>query len=127
MSKFSGDRGHQAFRILQVAFVVAPILAGFDKFFYLMTNWSIYLSPMALKVIAGHDRAFFAIVGVVEIIAGLGVLFKPRLFAYVVSAWLLLIVLNLLMTGHHFDIALRDIGLMLGALALGKLAQKYDV
>jgi len=127
MSKFSGDRGHQAFRILQVAFVVAPILAGFDKFFYLMTNWSIYLSPMALKVIDGHDRAFFAIVGVVEIIAGLGVLFKPRLFAYVVSAWLLLIVLNLLMTGHHFDIALRDIGLMLGALALGKLAQKYDV
>jgi len=64
---------------------------------------------------------------VVEIIAGLGILFKPRLFAYVVSAWLLLIVLNLLMTGHHFDIALRDIGLMLGALALGKLAQKYDV
>jgi len=127
MSKFSGDRGHQAFRILQVAFVVAPILAGFDKFFYLMTNWSIYLSPMALKVIDGHDRAFFAIVGVVEIIAGLGILFKPRLFAYVVSAWLLLIVLNLLMTGHHFDIALRDIGLMLGALALGKLAQKYDV
>jgi hypothetical protein len=127
MSKFSGDRGHQAFRILQVAFVAAPILAGFDKFFYLMTNWSIYLSPMALKVIDGHDRAFFAIVGVVEIIAGLGVLFKPRLFAYVVSAWLLLIVLNLLMTGHHFDIALRDIGLMLGALALGKLAQKYDV
>lgn len=127
MAKFSGDRGYQAFRILQVAFVVAPILAGFDKFFYMLTNWSIYLSPMALKVIDGHDRAFFALVGVVEIIAGLGVLFKPRLFSYVVSAWLLLIALNLLMTGHYFDIALRDIGLMLGAFALGKLAQKYDV
>lgn len=126
MFKFSGDRAHQAFRVLQVAFVVAPILAGFDKFFYLLTNWSAYLSPMAMRVVDGHDRAFFAIVGVVEIIAGLGVLFRPRIFAYVVSAWLLLIVVNLLMTGQYFDVALRDVGLMLSAFALGKLAQKYD-
>lgn len=126
MSKFSGDRAYQAFRVLQVAFVVAPILAGFDKFFYMLANWSSYLSPTALQVLDGHDHAFFAIVGVVEIIAGLGVLFRPKIFAYVVSAWLLLIVLNLLMTGQYFDIALRDIGLMLAAFALGKLAQKYD-
>ena len=72
MSKFSGDRGYQAFRVLQVAFVVAPILAGLDKFFYLLTNWSAYLSPFALQMLDGHDRAFFAIVGVVEMIAGLG-------------------------------------------------------
>jgi hypothetical protein len=126
MSKFSGDRAYQAFRVLQVAFVVAPILAGFDKFFYMMANWSSYLSPMALRVLDGHDHAFFAVIGVVEIIAGLGVLFRPKIFAYIVSAWLLLIVVNLLMTGHYFDIALRDIGLMLAAFALGKLAQKYD-
>ena len=126
MSKFSGDRAFQAFRILQVAFVVAPILAGFDKFLYLLADWSAYLSPMAMRVLDGHDRAFFAVVGVVEIIAGLGVLFRPRIFAYVVSVWLLLIVVNLLMTGHYFDIVLRDIGLMLSAFALGKLAQKYD-
>lgn len=127
MFKVSGDRGYQAYRILQVAFVLAPIIAGLDKFFYQMANWSMYLSPMALRVIDGHDRAFFVLVGIVEIIAGLGVLFKPRLFSFVVAAWLFLIVINLLMTGHHFDIALRDVGLMLGALALGKLAQKYDV
>ncbi len=126
MSKFSGDRAFQAFRILQVAFVVAPILAGFDKFLYMLADWSAYLSPMAMRLLDGHDRAFFGIVGVVEIIAGLGVLFRPRIFAYVVSVWLLLIVVNLLMTGHYFDIALRDIGLMLSAFALGKLAQKYD-
>ena len=127
MFKSSGDRGLQAYRILQFVFVVAPIIAGFDKFFYLLTNWSAYLSPMALRFIDGHDRAFFAIVGIVEIIAGLGVLFKPRIFAYVVSLWLLLILVNLIMTGHYFDVALRDLGLMLSAFALGKLAEKYDV
>jgi uncharacterized membrane protein HdeD (DUF308 family) len=82
---------------------------------------------MAMRVLDGRDRAFFAVVGVVEIITGLGVLFRPKIFAYVVSVWLLLIVVNLFMTGHYFDVALRDIGLMLSAFALGKLAQKYDL
>jgi len=127
MSRFSGDRGYQAFRILQVAFVIAPLVAGFDKFFYLLTNWSQYLSPMALQMVDGHDRAFFAIVGVIEVIAGMGVLFKPKIFAYVVSLWILGIVINLLMVGHFYDLILRDIGLMLSAFALGKLAQKYDM
>jgi len=126
MFNVSSDRAQQAFRLLQMAFVVAPILAGLDKFFYLLADWSSYLSPFALRVLDGHDRAFFATVGVVEIIAGLGVLFRPRIFAYVVSLWLLLIVINLLMTGHYFDIALRDIGLMVSAFALGRLARQYD-
>jgi hypothetical protein len=65
-------------------------------------------------------------VGVIEIVAGLGVAFKPRLFAYVVSAWLLLIVINLLMIPGYFDVALRDFGLALGALALARLSQEYD-
>ena len=127
MSKHSGDRAHQAYRILQVVFVLLPIIAGLDKFFYYLTEWSDYLSPLAWQVIDGQDNAFFIVVGVVEIIAGLGVLFRPRIFAYVVSAWLLLIVVNLLMLGGLFyDVALRDIGLMLSAFALGKLAHKYD-
>lgn len=127
MSKHSGDRAHQAYRILQVVFVLLPIIAGLDKFFYYLTNWSDYLSPLAWQMIDGQDNAFFMVVGVVEIIAGLGVLFRPRIFAYVVSAWLLLIVVNLLMLGGLFyDVALRDIGLMLSAFALGKLAHKYD-
>jgi hypothetical protein len=127
MGKFSKDRGYQAYRILQVAFVIAPILAGIDKHFHKLANWASYLSPMALSFIGGHEQAFFSAVGVIEVIAGVGVFFKPRIFAYIVSAWLLLIVVNLLMSGHYYDIALRDIGLMLAAFALGKLAQQYDV
>lgn len=121
------DYGYEAFRILQVAFIVAPIIAGIDKFFYMLTNWSMYLSPFAMNMLHGHDRAFMGVVGIVEIIAGLGILFKPKFFAYIVSLWLFAIILNLLMTGDFYDIALRDLGLLLGALALGKLSQKYAV
>jgi hypothetical protein len=127
MGKYSGDRGYKAFRTLQVAFVIVPFLAGLDKFMNYFTTWSKYLSPTAMNVIDGHTNAFFMIVGVIEIIAALGVLFKPRIFAFVVSAWLLLIVLNLLMLGSYLDVALRDVGLMLGAFAFGQLALKYDV
>lgn len=126
MSKYSGDPGYQAFRILQVAFVVAPIIAGLDKFFYLLANWSNYISPIALKVLNYHDREFMMVAGVIEVIAGIGVLFKPKIFAYIVAVWLLGIVINLLLIGQFFDIALRDVGLMLGALALGRLSQKYS-
>ncbi|HUD01505.1 MAG TPA: hypothetical protein VMR37_04210 [Rhabdochlamydiaceae bacterium] len=126
MSRYKGDHAHQAFRILQVVFVLLPIIAGLDKFFSYLTNWSDYLSPMAWQMIDGHADAFFMVVGVIEIIAGLGVLFKPRIFAYIVSAWLLLIVINLLILGGlYYDVALRDIGLMFSAFALGKLAQRY--
>ncbi len=126
MSKYSGDPAYQAFRILQFTFVVAPILAGLDKFFYMLTDWSQYLSPLVLKVIQYHDRGFMMVAGVIEIIAGLGVIFKPQLFATIISLWLLGIIINLVMTGHYFDVALRDLGLMLSAFALGRLSQKYQ-
>lgn len=125
MTEFSQDKGYQAFKILQVAFVIAPIIAGLDKFFNLLTHWSQYLAPLASKLVAGHDGAFMMVVGVVEIVAGIGVLFKPRVFAYIVSLWLLAIIINLLLSGRYFDIALRDVGLMLAAFSLGKLSQKY--
>jgi hypothetical protein len=125
MSKFSGDQGYQAFRILQVAFVIAPIVAGLDKFFYLLTNWSNYIAPFVLRLVHHHDRGFMMVVGVIEIIAGVGVLFKPKIFAYIVSLWLVGIIINLLLTGNYFDIILRDAGLCLAALALGKLSRKY--
>ena len=125
MFKFSEDRGYQAFRILQVTFVIAPILAGLDKFFNLLTNWSQYISPMALRIINYHDRGFMMIAGVIEIIAGIGVIFKPQIFAYIVSIWLFGIIINLLMTGQFFDIALRDFGLLLAAISLGRLSKKY--
>lgn len=126
MSKHSGDQGYQAFRILQVPFIIAPIILGLDKFFYLLTNWSNYISPLALKILNHHDREFMIVAGVIEVIVGIGVLFKPKIFAYIIALWLLGIVINLLLIGHYFDIALRDVCLMLGALALGRLSQKYS-
>lgn len=126
MLKYSGDEGYQAFRILQVAFIVAPIVAGLDKFFYLLTNWSSYISPFFLRIIHGHAHGFMMIAGVVEIIAGIGVILKPKVFSYIISVWLFLIIINLLMTGHYFDIALRDVGLFLASLSLGRLSQKYS-
>lgn len=125
MFRFPTDPAHQAFRILQVAFIVLPIIAGLDKFFYFLDNWSEYLSPFILGVIHQHDRLLMGIVGVVEITAGVGMIFKPKIFAYVVSLWLLLIILVVAQSGEHLDDVLRDFGLMLGALALGRLSQKY--
>lgn len=117
---------YQAYQILHVGFVVAPIVAGLDKFFNLLVNWEQYLPSIVTKLVGGHGRELMLVAGVIEIIAGLGVLFKPRLFAYVVSAWLLMIVVNLLMIPGYYDIALRDFGLALAALALARLSQKFD-
>jgi uncharacterized membrane protein HdeD (DUF308 family) len=77
-------------------------------------------------MLGGHGHEFMLAVGVIEVIAGLGVLFKPRIFAYVVSAWLVGIIVNLLLIPGYFDVALRDLGLALGALALGRLASTFD-
>jgi hypothetical protein len=126
--KFSNNNNQyaeKAFVFLKVAFVVAPIVAGLDKFFYMLTNWSKYACPLLMNVVDDHIRGFMMLVGIIEIIAGIGVFFKPKLFSYIVALWLVLIIINLLLTGHYFDIALRDFGLLLGALALGSLSQKY--
>jgi hypothetical protein len=119
---------YQAFRILQFGFVVLPILAGLDKFFDVMTRWDAYLSPPLVRLagLVGGRHAFMEIAGVIEMCAGLLVAFRPRVFAWIVAAWLLVIVLNLLMLGGVADVALRDFGLMLGALALARLGARYD-
>jgi len=120
----SGNQSaNQAFQILRFGFTVAPILAGLDKFFHLLVDWDKYLSPIANNVLGGRGHQFMLVVGVIEIIAGIGVFLKPRFFAYVVSLWLLLIIINLLTIPGYYDIALRDLGLALGALALGRLSQ----
>ncbi len=118
---------YQAYRILQLGFVAAPILAGVDKFFDKLANWDAYVAPVVSNIVGGHTHEFMMVAGVVEIIAGIGVAFKPKIFAYVVSAWLLGIIVNLLLTGMYFDVALRDLGLSLGALALGRLAMEFDL
>lgn len=115
---------YQAYQILHFAFIVAPILAGLDKFFNLLTHWEQYLSSPFN--VFGNAHTTMMVVGVIEIVAGIGVWIKPKIFAYVVAAWLLGIILNLLILGNYYDIALRDLGLLLGALALGCLSMKYD-
>lgn len=117
---------YQAYQILHFAFVVAPVVAGLDKFFHFLVNWDQYLPPVVNRMAGGHGHELMLVAGVVEIIAGIGVAFKPKVFAYVVSAWLLLIVINLLMIPGYFDIALRDFGLSLGALALARLSHQFD-
>jgi uncharacterized membrane protein YphA (DoxX/SURF4 family) len=114
----------QAYLILKFGFTVAPILAGADKFFNFLTNWSQYLSPFVANIIPA--KIFMPTVGVIEIAAGILVAVKPRIAAYVVSAWLVGIIVNLLLIPGFFDVALRDLGLALGALALGRLSEEYD-
>ena len=108
--------------ILRFGFTVAPILAGLDKFFDLLVDWDKYLSPMVNNALGGHGHQFMMAVGVIEIVAGIGVALKPRVFAYIVAIWLVGIILNLLSIPGYYDIALRDLGLALGALALGRLS-----
>lgn len=120
------DPTYQAYQILHVAFTVAPILAGLDKFFHLLVNWDNYLAPAVNNMLGGHGHTFMLIAGVIEIVAGIGVMLKPKIFAYVVAAWLVAIIVNLLLIPGYFDVALRDLGLALGALALGRLSQQYS-
>jgi len=113
-------------RFCTLAFFLAPLIAGIDKFFDKLVYWDMYLSPFVSRLVHGHDHTFMQVVGVIEIVAAIGVLIKPRFFAYVVSIWLLGIVVNLLLCHQFYDIALRDFGLSLGALALGRLAADFD-
>jgi hypothetical protein len=115
----------EAYRILHLGFTVAPILAGIDKFFHLLCNWDQYLAPWiaGLSPVSGHSLMLAA--GVIEVIAGILVAFRPRLGAPVVGAWLCLIIVNLLTMGSYFDVALRDLGLALGAFALWRLSQEF--
>ena len=115
----------QAYEILHWGFVAAPVIAGLHKFFMRLTDWTIYLWP-PLGNLVGGAGTFMRIVGVVEIAAGCLVAFKPKLGAPIVAAWLLGIIVNLLLLGSFYDVALRDLGLCLGALALWRLAIRYD-
>jgi uncharacterized membrane protein YphA (DoxX/SURF4 family) len=121
-----GDARYQAFALLRLAFTFAPIAFGLDKFLNVMVDWPVYLAPWIDDIAPGNAQDFMYFVGVTEIVAGLAVAVKPRYGAYVVAAWLGGIVVNLLTHSGYYDIALRDFGLMLGALTLGRLASVYD-
>jgi uncharacterized membrane protein YphA (DoxX/SURF4 family) len=120
------DPRYQAFALMRLAFTVAPITFGLDKFFNLMVDWPTYLAPWINDIAPGTGQEFMYFVGVTEIIAGIAVALKPRYGAYVVAGWLAGIIINLLTYSGFYDIALRDFGLMLAALTLARLATVYD-
>ena len=120
------DPRYQAFSLLRLAFTVAPIAFGLDKFFNIMVDWPIYLAPWINDIAPGTGQEFMYVVGAIEILAGVFVGLKPRYGAYLVAAWLGGIIINLLSHSGYYDIALRDFGLMLAALTLTRLAAVYD-
>lgn len=115
----------QAFLLLRTVFTVAPIVFGLDKFFDVLTDWKQYLAPAFNDIIPGSGHQAMLMVGVIEIVAGLLVALRPRIGAYVVAAWLAGIILNLLLVQDFYDIALRDFGLFVAALALARLATAF--
>jgi len=117
---------YQAFLTLRVGFVVAPILFGLDKFTNLLTDWTTYLAPTVDRLVPGSASSAMLAVGVIEIVAGLVVAVRPRVGGYLVAAWLAGIITNLLLLGDHYDVALRDLGLLLAALALARLATAFQ-
>ena len=126
-SALRSDPAAQAFLLMRIAFTVAPIAFGIDKFANVLTNdWTRYLSTQFNDIIPGNASTAMHLVGVVEIVAGLVVLFAPYFGGYLVAAWLGGIIVNLLLVGGYGDIAMRDFGLLLAALTLTRLAAAYS-
>jgi uncharacterized membrane protein YphA (DoxX/SURF4 family) len=121
------DPAYQAYMTLRVGFVVAPILFGLDKFTNLLTDWTMYLAPVVTQVVPLPAQTIMYIVGVVEIVAGVAVALRPRFGSALVAAWLLGIIINLIILGGFYDVALRDFGLLVGALALNRLSPRRAV
>jgi hypothetical protein len=119
------DPAYQAFWILRVGFTVAPILFGLDKFFHVLVDWDVYLAPELTDLFNAEAHTLMYLVGAIEIVAGLVVALRPRFGGYLVAAWLAGIIVNLLLMAQYYDIALRDFGLLLAALALARLATAY--
>jgi hypothetical protein len=117
---------YQAYLTLRVGFVAAPILFGLDKFTNLLTDWTTYLAPAIDRLVPGSAASAMLAVGVVEIVAGLVVAVRPKVGGYLVAAWLAGIIANLLLLGDYYDVALRDFGLLLAALALARLATAFQ-
>jgi len=112
----------RAFMLLRTVFTIAPIAFGLDKFFDILTNWEQYLAPWINDIVPGDAHQAMLAVGVIEIVAGITVAVAPRYGALLVAGWLAGIIVNLVSMGEYYDVALRDFGLLVGALALAVLA-----
>ena len=119
------DPAFQAFWLLRIGFTAAPILFGLDKFTNWLVDWEIYLAPAINDIVPGTAHQAMLAVGVIEIVAGIAVAVLPRFGGYLVAAWLGGIILNLLVLGDYYDIALRDFGLFLAPLTLARLATAF--
>ena len=117
---------YQAYQLLHIAFTVAPFVAGVDKFFHFLVNWDMYVALIVPKTLGITSHTFMLVIGVVEILASFLVAIAPRIGGFVVGVWLCGIIVNLLIVGSYFDIALRDLGLALGAFALARLSVEYS-
>lgn len=140
MESVSREPEYQAYILLKIVFVALPLITGLDKFFDFLVDWRQYLEP----ALGGSGEGFVYLVGIVEIMIALGVLVFPRIFANIAALWMALIIVNLMtlanseelssrrtgffffLHGAYYDVALRDFGLFLSALALGRLAKKYS-
>lgn len=120
----AAEPGRQAFLLLRTVFTVAPVIFGLDKFTNLLADWTIYLAPVATAVVPLPAQNIMYIVGVVEIVAGIAVALRPRFGSMLVAVWLLGIIINLLLLGSFYDVALRDFGLLVAALALNRLSPR---
>jgi hypothetical protein len=120
------DPAYQGYLLLRIGFVVAPLLFGLDKFFNILVDWDKYLAPVVNDIVPGNAHQAMLAVGVIEIVAALVVALRPRFGGYLVAAWLAGIIVNLLLIPGHYDIALRDFGLLLGALTLARLATAFE-
>ena len=121
----STDPDHQAFLLLRTVFTVAPIVFGLDKFANVLTDWPQYLAPWIDHLVPGTAQQAMYVVGVVEVLAGVAVAVLPRWGSLLVAAWLAGIIVNLVTLPGFYDVALRDFGLLVGALALWRLAVRY--
>ncbi|WP_153502923.1 hypothetical protein [Cumulibacter manganitolerans] len=120
------EPAYAAFWLLRVGFVVLPLWMGIDKFVNALTDWPGYLAPWIVGLLPFSAQTAMYIVGVIEIVAGLAVAWKPRYAGYVVALWLAGIIVNLLTYPGFYDVALRDFGLLIAALALALLSATYD-
>jgi hypothetical protein len=125
-SSLAARPAYQSFVMLHAGYAALPVIAGLDKFFHLLVNWDGYLAPSVAQYLPVDGHRFMLAVGVIEMVAGLLVAVRPRIGAYIVAFWLWGIIGNLLMVPGFYDIALRDFGLSLGALALGRLSREFD-
>jgi uncharacterized membrane protein YphA (DoxX/SURF4 family) len=120
------DPAYGAFLLMRIGYAVLPVWMGADKFANSMTYWPHYLAPWIVGLLPFSAQTAMYVVGAIEIVAGIAVAIKPRYASYIVTLWLAGIIINLLTYSGFYDVALRDFGLLLGALTLARLASVYD-